>query len=177
MFRARNGACIGATALCASLLGASVAEAAPLTYKPNRVGDPAPNGCSRAHCTLREAVIAANEHPGEDRIVLRPGRVYGLGIAGEDEDDSLTGDLDVTGPLAIQARRARRGRRARPATIDGGDVDRVLDQFEGAGRLTLRRLVIRNGKVTGGSFDGGGLISRAPLRAVRVSRCRMSNPS
>src|SRR5260370_11636643 len=51
--------------------------------------------------SLRQAVIAANAHPGADTIVL-PAATYKLTLAGAGEDLAATGDLDITGDLKIK---------------------------------------------------------------------------
>lgn len=38
------------------------------TYNVTTVLDPAPNGCNVGHCSLREAIIAANANGGADTI-------------------------------------------------------------------------------------------------------------
>lgn len=78
--------------------------------------------CLPDDCALREAVIAANELPGEDLILL-PGGEYRLTIEGPYEQDSRTGDLDISDPVTIQ------GDPAFPATIVGVG-DRVLEVQE-----------------------------------------------
>src|SRR5882724_6453725 len=45
--------------------------------------------------SLRGSIIAANARGGNNTIVLNSG-IYSLRIAGADEDNSFTGDLDVT---------------------------------------------------------------------------------
>src|SRR5690606_17222862 len=52
-------------------------------------------------CSLRAAVMEANAHPGFDQIVLADGVTHELTIEGADEDDGLTGDLDVTEAVDI----------------------------------------------------------------------------
>jgi len=82
------------------LLGASAAEAR--TYTVNDRTDHAPDGCTRADCTLREAVIAINARKGPDTIVLPSRKPYKLAIASTGEDKAANGDLDITsGPLTI----------------------------------------------------------------------------
>jgi CSLREA domain-containing protein len=58
-------------ALVAGLLAASGATGA--TFKPTRHDDPPPGNCKQADCSLREAVMAANEGSGRDTILLRKG--------------------------------------------------------------------------------------------------------
>jgi hypothetical protein len=63
-----------------------------------RDGNPVlPNDCS-----LRGAVRAANANRQTDIITL-PDGLYRLTLAGANEDFALTGDLDVRGPLTLQA--------------------------------------------------------------------------
>jgi CSLREA domain-containing protein len=39
-------------------------------------GDHAPGPCTKADCTLREPILAANANPGRDRILLPTKRSY-----------------------------------------------------------------------------------------------------
>ena len=52
-------------------------------------------------CTLRAAVIEANQFPGPDSISI-PAGVFTLTIEGPPEDDGLSGDLDVLDDVSIQ---------------------------------------------------------------------------
>jgi hypothetical protein len=137
-------------------LYAGEAVAASKTYVPNRTGDHAPNGCTRADCTLREAVIAANVHPGRDSILLAR-KTYDLSIPRTGEDDPNSGDLDVTDPLVIKHK--GKGR----AVIDANHIDRVLHVVTSASdRYTdLVKIVVRGGRTTlwgGGIMVGNGII-------------------
>ncbi len=136
--------------------------------------------------SLRETLSLANQNPGMDLIILLGG-TYTLSIAGSDEDNNLTGDLDILDSVVIV------GAGPNNTIIDGGGIDRVFDigvgattdntivQIEnltiqngrtgaamarkgGAGILSERRLilnnvVIRNNTVEGGELDsvGGGV--------------------
>lgn len=112
---------------------------------------------ANGNCTLREAVIAANEDrvvdacpagAGADLIELGPG-TYTLAIAGADENGSLTGDLDVFGDVVI------RGAGAGATTIDAGQLDRAFDI--GSASARLERLTIRRGKIGTCPFTGAGI--------------------
>ncbi len=127
--------------------------------------DHAPGACTRADCTLREAVIAANGRRGADTIVLSSRRRYELAIRSTGEDAAADGDLDVTaGPLNV----VHPGRGT--ATIDANRIDRIFDI--GAARTRLEKLTIRGGRANprdaGG--DGGGItagdLGDAPLTIV-----------
>lgn len=139
-----------ATVCVASFL-ALVPGAAAKTYTPSTFKDHAPNGCSAKDCTLREAVIAANHHPGRDSVVLSAKRPYLLSVSPTGSDGATSGDLNVTDPISI--RHDGRGQ----AVIDAQQIDRVLfqDTATKPERYTkLSRLVIRGGKTLG---TGGGV--------------------
>lgn len=135
---------------------AAAPQAAAATYAVTRTDDPAPNGCSRSDCSLREAVLAANAGAGGDTISL-PGRHYLLTIAGTGEDAAATGDLDLTKDVTIS------GAGARSTVVDVLGNDRV---FEVLGDVTA---TISDVTITGGQVasDGGGVRSEGTLTLVR----------
>jgi hypothetical protein len=49
--------------------------------------------------SLREAILAANAHPGS--TIFLPAGTFVLAIPGSDEDDGATGDLDIRADMAI----------------------------------------------------------------------------
>jgi hypothetical protein len=119
------------------------------SYVVNVRTDHAPNGCTAADCTLREAVIAANKRKGADTVVLPSRKRYELAIPSTGEDQSADGDLDIrSGPLRIF--HPGRGR----ATIDANQIDRVLDI--GKAKTTLDKLIIRGGFTNQNDADGDG---------------------
>jgi len=120
-------------------------------------------------CSLRAAIDETNVAPfTTDRITIAPGVDPTLAIEGANEDANASGDLDVSGTVAILGC---------GATLDGARLDRVLDHH--AGSLTIDHLRITGGEQSGdgpnekshppfvpgnGGFgSGGGLRSRAPL--------------
>lgn len=163
---------VAATLLVAGL-AASAASAEH--YRVTRHDDPRPRSCTHDDCSVREAIRAANRHPGRDMVVL-PDRNprYQLSRHNTGHSDAAHGDLDVTGPIII-----RHGRGGR-ATLDAQGVDRVLEIRPGA-RTKLARI-----NLTGGNVDrpgthalpgaglpstagaGGGLLAHADLRLVRT---------
>lgn len=138
------------------------------TFRPTRTDDPAPNGCKKKDCSLREAVIAANAAQG-GKIVLRPGKRYVLTQRGAGEDAALTGDLDVYGLLEVTTK----GRRGKMATIDARGIDRIFDgrptdfggvQIVPPSSPTLNRVILRGGhaRATPGDSGNGGAVRGNP---------------
>jgi CSLREA domain-containing protein len=108
-------------------------------------------------CSLREAIRAANLNvavdgctDGEaapavtDTINILAG-TYTLTIAGANEDAAVTGDLDLTESVNLT------GASAVTTIIDGNALDRVIETFDGAVRIT--DMTLRNGA----NADGAGI--------------------
>jgi CSLREA domain-containing protein len=84
--------------------------------------------------------MEANADPDLEVVVLAPDETYTLTLAGADEDQSSTGDLDVDGSLRVVGN---------GAVVDGASLDRVFDLHDGA-------VEIAGVTITGGSVDGAG---------------------
>lgn len=105
-------------------------------------------------CTLRAAIEETNALPGPDIINIPSGN-YRLDIAGINEDNGATGDLDITDTLRI------RGKGVTETFIDGNRLDRVFDIPKQAARVTMEHLTITNGSLPSLLPDphkGGGAI-------------------
>lgn len=103
---------------------------------------------SNSICTLRAAIQEANAYTGTNTIIL-PAGVYTLTLSGRDEDSAVTGDLDIIDRLII------RGEVANLSIINGNDIDRVFDIFDGA-NVTVSDITIENGNVP--PFLPGGAV-------------------
>jgi len=153
----------------AGLLAITPAGASGKTFEVTKRGDPAPGACAPADCSLREAVLAANEHSGNDVIRLPGRKPYRLTRSSLDpgaEEDK--GDLEAGVAInevgnAIRITHPGRGR----AVIDaeGGD-DRA---FEVSGQLTLVKVTLRGGHANSGG-EAGGAIYGAGKVVVKRSR-------
>ena len=94
--------------------------------------------------SLREAVIATNNTPGNNLIELQGGQTYTLSIAPTGNNDPPSrGDLDIDSNLTIKG--LEEG-----ATIDAQEIGRVFSIYTSA-TVTLDNLTI-----TGGNEDYGG---------------------
>jgi CSLREA domain-containing protein len=135
---------------------------------PADVVDPNPGdglcetATSNGVCTLRAAVMETNALPGPDAIYLPSAASPSvLGIPGQNEDKSVTGDLDIKDELELT------GDGPELSMIDGGGVDRVLDVW--VSNVVISGVAILNGAA--GSNWGGGvrnLSSGLFLRAVAI---------
>ncbi len=118
------------------------------TFNVTRMDDPVPDGCNVNGCSLREAVIDANQTPAEDTIVL-PAGVYLIDLVGNDTSEN-TGDLDIGTDMVIVGA---------PSIIDGQELGRIMDIRSDA-NVTLRDLTLRNANTsldTNGALNGGAL--------------------
>lgn len=149
----------GCLAGVALLMTATAASAK--TYRPTRTDDPKPNGCKPNNCSLREAVIAANDTPAPScrvggpalrkcpKIVLQPGRRYRLTRRSRGSDSPTAGDLDLqSAPRSVTYFTIETADGGSPATIDADGIDRVIDSAGSSG-LTLNRVVLRGGHARG----------------------------
>lgn len=114
-------------------------------------------------CTVRAAIIEANQLSGADSISI-PAGSYALSIAGADEDDGLTGDLDVLDAVVI------RGAGAALTILDGAGLDTVLSLRPlGAGGAAAI-IEIADLTLRGGSGSGVFVSGSAP-DGVAISDC------
>ena len=118
------------------------------------------DGQCNQHCSLRDAVAAANQSANAD-IILLPSGTYTLtrrNLRDDDnqpidEDDNLIGDLDVTGEVLIQ------GAGIGKSIVEGVNADlfvvehRLFEVRPGA-RLILKSLSLSTGR----SADNGGAV-------------------
>lgn len=122
------------------------------------------DGICDADCSLREAISAANQHPGADIIPLISG-VYQLTIplpiSGEntvEEDEIAIGDLDITDALAVI------GAGVDVTSLANTTNDRVIEVLAGA-TVDISQLTITGGA---SDYDGGGLFNAGRLALADV---------
>ncbi|MFN7953353.1 MAG: CSLREA domain-containing protein [bacterium] len=156
------------------------------TFTVTRFDDPSVDACAPEDCSLREAVIAANAASGADEIDL-PGGTYLLTRPGTNENDSASGDLDISESVTILGPPGSNG----GAVIDAQRIDRVFDVRPGAATVEFRDLIIRGGEVslldepadqesskcapgsTGRYACGGGIKTAAAV--LTLTRCTVTD--
>ncbi len=109
-------------------------------------------------CTLRAAIQEANAQPGTQTITFDPDTTNGipiqLSLAGADEDQSATGDLDIREDLTIIANGSAN------TIIDGGSIDRIFDLNPGGvvTTVSMSGMTLRGGAP---ASTGGAILNRA----------------
>jgi CSLREA domain-containing protein len=170
--------------IAAVLLGAASAQAK--TFVPTTTADTPHSHCTHAECSLRDAIIEANHHPGKDRVVLAGGRTYKLAVPPQLDDDETNGDLNLTDSVTLVSSNRKL------ATINGRNIDDVIHSGDVPGvRARLSRLRLRHGlgavELVGGSLSisrseisdnispilGGGILSQAGT-SLKVSLSTVS---
>lgn len=143
-----------------ALVALPTAQAGGSTFIVTRTDDPLPFACEVDDCSLREAVIAANETPGEN-VVQLGAETYVLSIAsvGNPDADAATGDIEIRDTLTIRGAEVS-GAGGAPGpltTIDAGGVDRALEVITDSGEFTAELTGLR---IIGGvsTSTGGGVL-------------------
>lgn len=125
-------------------------------------------------CTLREAVIAVNTHapsgggggecpgaPGLNTIILGAG-TYTLTIPGVNENNAMTGDLDLKQDMTIQGNGGACAFNSACTLIHAGLLDRAFD-ITSTVHVTITGLDINWGN-EGSGFGGGGISNNGVLK-------------
>ena len=76
------------------------ARAGLVTFTVTKTTDTNDGACTRRDCSLREAILAANALA--DAEIAFPAGTLRLSIAGRDEDQGATGDLDIRAGMTIR---------------------------------------------------------------------------
>lgn len=116
--------------------------------------------------SLREAILEANAFPG-DVVIHLPFGLYEVQVLGIDEDDSPTGDFDITnthGFVRIDGEVSSDGESQSLTEIAGGRHDRLFDIRPGS-TAVISNLVIRDGETSDDSqrHQGGGIYNGGTL--------------
>ena len=141
----------------ALLLGACTP--CPATYNVTKTADTNDGFCRPWDCSLREAVLNANTCPGPQAINL-PAGGYNLSLAGIDEDNGTTGDLDISGELTIVGTGA-------PSI--NGNIERAFHILPGA-TVVFDHIWLTDGS----AIEGAGLVNEGTLTLTSFT-CNYNN--
>jgi uncharacterized repeat protein (TIGR01451 family)/CSLREA domain-containing protein len=127
-------------------------------------GDGICEASSGGPCTLRAAIQEANAlaNTTGPEIIAIPAGTYTLTRTGADEQQSVSGDLDITDSLIL------RGTSAVDTIIDAAGIDRVFDIVRGS--VEIHGLTIRGGAIEDEDLpiagSGGGIRNEDNLTMV-----------
>lgn len=143
--------------LLVAALPAQAADLRVTTFADEYDGD-----CSRSHCSLREAVSAANAL-GRGRILLAAGE-YRLSRENfrDDENEILEEDGNLLGDLDVSAELIVIGQGMRVTSLHGGQLDRLF-HVQPEGRLLLRDLDVTGGRTP---HEGAGIYNQGTTELV-----------
>lgn len=149
-----------AVSTCLTMMGATMTvRAASVTTTV--FSDPPPGACATSgtgNCSLREAIIYANAHPGTT-IALGTG-TYLLTIGATGDDDVTSGDINITALGTTTIAGAGPDRTIIDATgFPANGTDRVFAVGKGA-TVVLSGMTIRGGNAgSGGGINNGGTLT------------------
>jgi CSLREA domain-containing protein len=158
LWAAAIGAGLAGLTLLGLGTGLSPAYAAAAAAQIGPVDTVADELNANGHCSLREAIQAANQDvavdgctagSGDDTILL-PAGIYTLTLSGAGEDNNLSGDLDIVGTGALTIT----GEGAGQTVINANGLDRALDIHPGTGAVVISGVTLYNGYFFG---SGGGI--------------------
>ena len=136
-------------------------------FHVNTRADHPPGNCTSSDCTVREAVIAANDASGDDVVrVPAANKPYLRKQLCCGDDAGLVGDLDLAAGQTVKIA----GGGAKRTVIDAGAGDRVFQlgtQAQPGGEATISGLTMQNGHATDGG-SGGGIQTFGALTLRRV---------
>ena len=135
-----------------ALYGTVDFRAVPTTYTVTKTADTNDRVCD-ADCSLREAIVSANDNsPALDTIVV-PAGTYTLSIAGGElyyDSDGALGDLELSDDVVLS------GAGAGVTVFDAAGIDRIFDVNDGA-VVTLSDFTATGGYGDGVDRDGGAI--------------------
>ena len=120
-------------------------------FIPNKTADTNDGVCD-SDCSLREAITAANQNPGQHVILLHAG-TYTLTASGP-----ATGNLQILGDVVLM------GDGAGSTLIDGGGLDGIFYVSSNA-TVQIQDVTLRNGRSPGA---GGAIHNQGDLTLLRT---------
>lgn len=123
------------------------------------------DGACDSHCSLREAIQAANANPGVDTITfgLVGTQTFPIQRVGANETNNASGDFNIRDGLILN------GNGEGVTVIDGMELDRVFYIHSGAA-VTMTSLTITGGlPPPGDNLGGGGILNFGTLTLDQVT--------
>ncbi len=114
--------------------------------------DPDPDGCEIGDCSLREAIIDAERHPGRDEIVFATNGPIVLTIQGM--GGAEVGDLNIIGELSMM------GNITDVITIDASALDDRIFAIEVGSVVDMTGFGLTGGDVITGTRGGGAILNQ-----------------
>ena len=130
------------------------------TFIVNATSDHTDTVCSTEDCTLREAIAAANEQPGDNTIVFAGGVTGAIELRGALPDVSTNMVIRGPGANVLHVRR-NTGGDYRIFAISNGSTSGPI--------VTISGLTVSNGQATGSAAPGGGIDNAYGL--LTLDRC------
>ncbi|WP_395375763.1 choice-of-anchor Q domain-containing protein [Marinicella sp. W31] len=148
---------------CVLLLPLSISAE---TYQVTSVNDEPPDGCQIQDCTLREAIIAANQNPGEDTVLLNDS-TYFLYQQGPEEDFGVSGDLDVLDDLRIVGKFTATEPLDVLTLLETNQLGESVFEVHENVSFYMEQVVLKNSNVIG-TFGGGIKATNAQIDLNQV---------
>ena len=122
--------------------------------------DPVYQACTSApnDCSLRGAISHANANPATDFTIQVPAGTFTLTLAGAEEEDNATGDLDIKVSVILQGS-GMETTILQAGETKGDGIDRVLNVRDGALSVQMSKFTIQNGEVKDDKHGGGLFVS------------------
>jgi CSLREA domain-containing protein len=133
----------------------SVQSASTASYTVSKTADTNDGACD-ADCSLREAILAANQNSAVDTVSI-PAGTYTLSISGKEENHGATGDLDILNDLILN------GAGSGSTIISANSIDRAIEITETA-TVTITGVTIQNGLLPEKEVGGGGILNHGDLQ-------------
>ncbi len=114
--------------------------------------DPAPDGCEIGDCSLREAIMDAERHPGRDEIVFATNGPIALTIQGI--GGAEVGDLNIIGELSLM------GNITDVITIDASALDDRIFEIGVGAVVDMTGFLLTGGNVITGTRGGGAILNQ-----------------
>lgn len=139
---------------------------APQTYTVTHTDDVDDGVCNVTHCSLREAIDAANNNaPAEDTITLPVGNFNAFTQSVTPEDLNVDGDFDITDAVIIN------GAGSAATILTGFTNDRLFHVTAASVNLTLSNMTLQNSSAANGACVYANNSTTLNINGVVMNNC------